>query len=309
MKQLTGLAALVLLSTLYCTCSAFAAKESFEIDLNELRPSTSKYVKSRHRTTNKIQLATSKSVGTDSPEGHSSYVIKPGDHLFLILMRHYGLSNDAAERLIPEVMRLNGIRNPRGLTVGQHLTIPLPEAGGSKARTAGTEAPPAEPVRASRTDEQPQRAAQTEKSQPIAEANERQVTISVTPPCVLARTVIEHLGLLTKQIKPQPDSAFTAGSAGLKIVVACDLAPEESYTYGRLLAMHNVHLLVFKGDEPPRRVIEELASQLGFSFHMADPAAPDSLPMTYVFPAEGPYDQDVRLTIGAAAGSGTSNLH
>jgi hypothetical protein len=115
--------------------------------------------------------------------------------------------------------------------------------------------------------------------------------------------------LLAKKIKPQPESAFTAGAADLKLVVACNLTPEESYTYGRLLALHNVHLLVFKGDEPPRRVIEELAGQLGFSFHMANPAAPDNLPLTYVFPAEGPYDQDVRLTICATAGNGASEVH
>src|SRR5919109_3745579 len=39
----------------------------------------------------------------EGEDGYSRYRVKPGDFLFRILMREYGLSNAAAEALIPEV--------------------------------------------------------------------------------------------------------------------------------------------------------------------------------------------------------------
>jgi len=299
MKHLTGFTALVLFTQFYCAYGAFAASDGFEINLKELRPGPANPVKSQHGSTH--HTAPPATTVTATQEGTSIYTVKPGDHLFLILMRRYGLSNDAAERLIPEVMKLNGVKNPKGLTIGQQLTIPLIPGKDAGQKTISKKAPQA----TSPLDQTPQ-PSQAPQTSPTAVAGERQVTITVAPPCSLARSVIEQLGLLTARIKPLPNqAAFTAGSADLKLVVACDLSPEEAYTYSRLLALHNVRLLVFKGDEQPRRVIEELADQLGFSFYVADPAAPDSLPLTYVFPAEGPYDQDVRLTISATTDSNT----
>lgn len=52
------------------------------------------------------------------------YTVKPGDHLFKILMRDYGLSNDQAESLIGEVRRENNINDIRRLQVGQKIIIP-----------------------------------------------------------------------------------------------------------------------------------------------------------------------------------------
>uniref|UniRef100_A0A831U078 LysM peptidoglycan-binding domain-containing protein n=1 Tax=Geobacter metallireducens TaxID=28232 RepID=A0A831U078_GEOME len=57
--------------------------------------------------------------------GMSEYTVKPGDHIFIILMREYGLSNAEAEALVPEVKRLNGISDIRRLQVGRSLRIPL----------------------------------------------------------------------------------------------------------------------------------------------------------------------------------------
>ncbi|WP_298266583.1 LysM domain-containing protein [Geobacter sp.] len=76
--------------------------------------------------------------------GVSEYTIRPGDHIFKILMRDYGLSNDEAEALIPEVKRLNDISDIRRLRVGQILRIPLVRgtgAGGGGARSEGAELP------------------------------------------------------------------------------------------------------------------------------------------------------------------------
>src|SRR5919108_5048069 len=37
--------------------------------------------------------------------GNSDYTIRPGDHIFRILMRDYGLSNDEAETPVPQGKR------------------------------------------------------------------------------------------------------------------------------------------------------------------------------------------------------------
>nr|WP_330217061.1 LysM domain-containing protein [Geobacter pickeringii] len=63
--------------------------------------------------------------GAKAEAGISEYTIRPGDHIFKILMRDYGLSNDEAEALVPEVKRLNGISDIRRLRVGQSIRIPL----------------------------------------------------------------------------------------------------------------------------------------------------------------------------------------
>lgn len=55
----------------------------------------------------------------------STYVVKPGDHLFKILMRDYGLSNDEAESLIEQIKRENNINDIRRLRIGQRIAIPV----------------------------------------------------------------------------------------------------------------------------------------------------------------------------------------
>lgn len=54
----------------------------------------------------------------------SSYTVKPGDHLFKILMRDYGLSNNEAESFIEEIRRENNIYDIKRLKIGQIITIP-----------------------------------------------------------------------------------------------------------------------------------------------------------------------------------------
>ncbi|MEI6206107.1 MAG: LysM domain-containing protein [Desulfuromonadales bacterium] len=301
MKRLTALTALVLFSIFYGASSASAAVDNIEIDLKDLRTPPAYPAKSRHNASRKPQQPISKSDETAPRNGASNYVVKSGDYLFVILMRHYGLSNDAAERMIPEVMRVNGISNPKGLTVGQRLTIPLTPSQDVKQRTISKK-PPKAGLSQSQPSGAPQQSAQTSHSQIPAESMEQKATISVAPPCVLARKVIEHLGLLAAQIELQPESGFAAATSDIKLVVACDLPPEESYTYGRLLDLRHIRLLVFKGDESPNRVIEELADHLKLSFHRDNSTPPDILPLTYVFTANSSYKQDVSLTITAATG-------
>jgi hypothetical protein len=68
--------------------------------------------------------------------GQTSYIVRPGDHLFKILMKDYGLSNAEAEALVPEIKRLNGISNIRSLQVGKAILIPArPGVSGGGATT------------------------------------------------------------------------------------------------------------------------------------------------------------------------------
>lgn len=52
------------------------------------------------------------------------YTVKPGDHLFKILMRDYGLSNNEAEAFIEEIKRENNIYDIKRLRIGQKISIP-----------------------------------------------------------------------------------------------------------------------------------------------------------------------------------------
>lgn len=69
-----------------------------------------------------------------APAGLTDYTVRPGDHIFKILMREYGLSNREAEALIPEVRRINGIADIRRLRVGQTIRLPLGAAAGNDDR-------------------------------------------------------------------------------------------------------------------------------------------------------------------------------
>lgn len=76
--------------------------------------------------------------GGPAREGFSEYTIRPGDHIFRILMRDYGLSNNQAEALVPEIKRLNDIGDIRRLRVGQTIRIPLVrESAGDQQRVGG----------------------------------------------------------------------------------------------------------------------------------------------------------------------------
>jgi len=52
------------------------------------------------------------------------YTVKPGDHLFKILMRDYGLSNNEAESFIEEIKHENNIYDIKRLKIGQKISIP-----------------------------------------------------------------------------------------------------------------------------------------------------------------------------------------
>jgi len=270
---------------MWCAIVAGAVQEPYDIDLKELRrPPVRRATEQRplHEPKEKEAIASQ----PDAVRNSSSYIVKQGDHLFLILMRNYGLSNEAAERFIPEIMRLNNISNPKGLAVGQHLTIPFPSGKNAAVKRSiqkreRTTAPDLTIVQT--------RAAGTTLVREVVAPGEQ--------PCLLVRLVSEQLGLL---VSPYSSLVETESVSllydALKMVVVCKLAPDEAYTLERLLAIQGVKLLVFKGDEAPHTVIEGVIGVLGIPFAKsgADPAT--GAPLTYMFPA-AISGRDLRLII------------
>ena len=118
---------------LLCTVSVSGAAMDprFELDpaaISGSSPSTKKpAVKIRKYTKAKRHKKTY--VAEKTPpvsENHEPvYIVKPGDHLFKILMRYYGLSNDKAKSSIDDIKRENNIVDVRKLRIGQKITISL----------------------------------------------------------------------------------------------------------------------------------------------------------------------------------------
>lgn len=80
-------------------------------------------------------------------DSFSIYTVKPGDNLFKILMRDFGMSNRQAELLIPDVMRENDLSSSTRLTIGQKLRIPRQHRK-SPAHKTHKSSPPSKPAEA-----------------------------------------------------------------------------------------------------------------------------------------------------------------
>lgn len=71
-----------------------------------------------------VRSARARSERTAPANNATCYIVKPGDHLFKILMRDYGLSNNEAELFIEDIKAENNIRDIKRLKIGQKITIP-----------------------------------------------------------------------------------------------------------------------------------------------------------------------------------------
>lgn len=124
---------------------ALAAEPSFEIDIRELdRTKTvpaapkKKPAKPSHPAPAKVPSRKKGGPGPADNAGYSRYTVRSGDHIFKILMKDFGMSNSAAEALVPEIIRLNRISDIRKLTIGQTILIPT---DARHRRAAGRPAP------------------------------------------------------------------------------------------------------------------------------------------------------------------------
>ena len=269
--------AILLAGIVLSAFEAGAVKEPYDIDLKELRrPPVRRTTDQRptHESTKPVNIV-------PSVNGENSgYTVLPGDHLFLILIQRYGLSNRAAEQLIPEIIRLNNIKRPECLTVGQRLTIPLSPLAIGTSTKAGRSILP-KPV--------------TSQSPHV-----REVAVTPSQPCRMASEVAEQLGVRVSALSPFLDAeSISLSYKTLEVVTVCGLGTAEAYTLERLLARHKIKLLYFKADETPRNVIEGIAETLGISFEVLNSDKAVDLPLSYLFHAvvDG---KDLNLKIGPA---------
>ncbi|GFO62484.1 LysM peptidoglycan-binding domain-containing protein [Geomonas paludis] len=154
----------LLLALLLIPARLYAAPPEFQIDIKELdrqkpaapksapkkpapteaaHPSKAKQhkqVPKKKEPEAKAQHETKKEHAAPSGE-YVRYTIKPGDHIFKILVGHFGMSNEAAERLVPEIVELNDIKNIKTLEVGRTLLIPAAPLHGAGAKPAKKEKP------------------------------------------------------------------------------------------------------------------------------------------------------------------------
>ncbi|MBJ6798967.1 LysM peptidoglycan-binding domain-containing protein [Geomonas propionica] len=144
--------ATLLLALLLIPARLLAAPPEFQIDIKELdrqKPAAPKSVQKpapkQHKQAPKKKEPEAKAPQETkkehaAPAGeHVRYTIKPGDHIFKILVGHFGMSNEAAERLVPQIIELNGIKNIKSLEVGRTLLIPAAALHGGEAKTAKKE--------------------------------------------------------------------------------------------------------------------------------------------------------------------------
>lgn len=248
-----------------CTFEAGAVQEPYDIDLKELRRAPvrrSMDQRSRNESTESVTAA------LRSQGEQSRYTVLPGDNLFLILMHRYGLSNKAAEQLIPEIMRLNNIRKPESLSVGQRLIIPLPPATD----------------KATKTDRSPLPESVAAPTQTTDIKQVREVAVEPGHPCLLAREIAELLGVRVSALSPFIEvESINLSYKALEVVTFCGLGTAEAYTLERLLANHKIKLLYFKADENPRNVIEGIAKTLEISFDVLNADTDVELPLIYLF--------------------------
>jgi len=141
-----------LLGPLHSGAALAAPPSSFELDLKDLETTkpTAKPRRQPVRPTRKEgprkATTTPADPGPESSDDYTRYTVKPGDFLFKILIRDFGLSNAQAEALIPEIQRLNKLPSATRLDVGQTILIPRPRrtpmaAAATKATPAPASAP------------------------------------------------------------------------------------------------------------------------------------------------------------------------
>jgi len=282
------------------------APASVEIDLKELRriapPQPAKPARSNQNSSPASGTDTSVATG---PGHESIHVVRQGEHLFLILMQHYGLSNRAAELLIPEVMRLNGVTSPKALQIGQRLRIPLPYKNSKKTAAplaaepeANLPAPAAVDVPASTAaTEVPNSPAAAEPTPPTLSPMPDSISVTPAPPCVLAHDLLEKLGLLVPSaISIHGVETVSAASAGRSVTLACGLSEAEVYTYERLLNRNGRQLLSLDENESADCVVKKLASHLGLVFSKQDNES-ESSPTSYCFEPFAAWTHGLQLTI------------
>jgi hypothetical protein len=126
-----------------------------------------------------------------------------------------------------------------------------------------------------------------------------ELALKATDPCQLA----ERLAVAVAHRVPEqellydldlkPVAAVTFG--GLRLLVVCNLAAAEAYTYRRLLADHGVELVTIASGTAASVVTAVIADALGISYQLQQEILNGEL--SYLFPAEFERKRPLKLTI------------
>src|SRR6185369_4360922 len=107
-----------IVAVMACAANVNAAMDPrFELDTQTLEGSKS--IPKSPRKHEKRNTRRSIGISATASDQSRFYTVKQGDHLFKILMREYGLSNDEAEAFVEEIRNENNINDIRHLMVGQ----------------------------------------------------------------------------------------------------------------------------------------------------------------------------------------------
>ena len=110
----------------------------------------------------------------------------------------------------------------------------------------------------------------------------------------LAHTVSPESLLNGLSLKP----AATVSYGQLNLMVICNLAVAEAYTYSRLLSTHQVELINIRGDETAGQVAQKIIDALALSY-IREPAENDTDGSTqiYLFPSDTQRQHPLRLVV------------
>ncbi len=204
--------------------SGLAADSRFEIDLKELPKAAAPLpAKSGHLPAKAVRKSAPKasSVRHVATDGNVRYTVKPGDHIFKILMRDFGLSNQQSERIIPEIARLNGIDDIRRLRVGQELVIPLtPSKRAVRHDTRSASEPEPAPLPAETAEPSAVEQAPSPVTAPAPQLQPDTASPAVPPPVT---PLAEQVNAPAPQAAPVPDRPAQAVRVALHPVLAKDM--------------------------------------------------------------------------------------
>lgn len=180
-----------LISTDVSTVHAGGPAPRFEIDMKDLDKlkSVSKPASSKKRTESSTKPDSRSEEQGGAVKDTTSYTVKPGDFLFKILIRDFGMSNRDAELRIPEVMRINNLASSTRLTVGQKLVIPAEvkmkaDRHTPRKHSARKSAPEQKP--SATASEQPAMAAVTPETAPLVAEKPESVPVAPAEPAIPA---------------------------------------------------------------------------------------------------------------------------
>lgn len=150
-------AAVFFLISISHAAPSWCAEQSFELDLSELEkkaPAAEKTPRNTGRQVKKkVKKAAGKKYAAPAPPTAEdlrgefvNYTIRPRDHIYKALTTRFGLTSERAEALIPRILRVNGIRDIRGLRIGRTIRIPVVEGMSVPAASVKPAAPPAPPA-------------------------------------------------------------------------------------------------------------------------------------------------------------------